>query len=143
VLDQLTKWLVLRNIGIGDVVTVIPDFFFLVQVHNTGAAFGMLRDNNLFFIGLSAVAMVAMGIFAWRGAFRDSWLAGAAGLLLAGILGNLADRIAHGYVVDFLMFDLHVPFANPWPSFNVADSCIFVAAFVFVIRSFSSSAKKA
>ncbi len=134
-LDQLTKWLILRNIGTDELVTVVPDFFWLVQVHNTGAAFGMMRDSNWFFIGLSAVALVAMVIFWRRGAFADRWVAVGAALLVSGILGNLTDRLVHGHVIDFLMFDLHVPFASPWPSFNVADSCISVAAVIFVVRS--------
>ncbi len=135
-LDQLTKWLVLRFIGPEDIVPVIPNFFSLVQVHNTGAAFGMLTNNNLFFIALSVVALVALAIFGWRGAFRDRWMSVGAALLVAGVLGNLTDRLLHGFVVDFLLFDLHVPFANPWPSFNVADSCICVAAGLFVAASF-------
>ena len=74
----------------------------------------------------------------------------ALSLLLAGIFGNLTDRLfrasdtgklfegglLNGYVVDFLKFDLHVRFANPWPSFNVADSCVVVAAILLAIASF-------
>ncbi|MGC1480136.1 MAG: signal peptidase II [Chthoniobacterales bacterium] len=135
VLDQLTKWLVLRNISTNEFVEVIPNIFWLVQVHNTGAAFGMMKDNNAFFIGLSLVALVAMVIFWKRGAFADRWVSIGAALLVSGILGNLTDRLIHGHVIDFLMFDLHVPFASPWPSFNVADSCISVAAVIFVVRS--------
>lgn len=134
-LDQLTKWLVLRHIGPEDIIPVIPNFFSLVQVHNTGAAFGMLTNNNVFFIALSSVALVALAVFGWRGAFRDRCVGVGAALLLAGILGNLTDRLLHGFVVDFLLFDLHVPFANPWPSFNVADSCICIAAGLFVVSS--------
>ncbi len=135
-LDQLTKWLVLRHIPPEDAITVVPDVFLLVQVHNTGAAFGLLANNNLFFVALSAVALVALAIFWRRGAFRDRWLGVGAGLLAAGILGNLTDRLWHRFVVDFLLFDLHVPFANPWPAFNVADSCICVAAGIFLLQSF-------
>ncbi len=136
VLDQVTKWLVLRSIGTAESVEVIPDWFYLVQVHNTGAAFGMLQDSNGFFIGLSVVALIAIVIFYRRGAFADRWVAIGAALLVSGILGNLTDRLLHGHVIDFLMFDLHVPFASPWPSFNVADSCISIAAVIFVFRSF-------
>ncbi len=135
-LDQLTKWLVLQRIGTAEFVEVVPNFFYLVQVHNTGAAFGMLQDSNWFFIGLSFVALIGIAIFWRRGAFADRWVAVGAALLVSGILGNLTDRLVHGHVIDFLMFDLHVPFASPWPSFNVADSCISVAAGIFVIRSF-------
>lgn len=135
VIDQVTKWLVLRHIAMDDEIVVIPGVFSLVQWHNTGAAFGMLSDNNAFFIALASVALIVLGVFWWRGAFRDRWLETGAALLTAGIVGNLTDRILHSYVVDFLLFDLHVPFASPWPAFNVADSCICVAAAIFVGHS--------
>jgi len=135
-LDQLTKGLVMKFISPEETIPVIPNFFSLVQWHNTGAAFGMLHDSNLFFIGLSIVALIALFVFSRRGAFRNPLPRVAAALLTAGILGNLTDRIVHHFVVDFLLFDLHVPFANPWPAFNVADSCICTAAGLFVIGSF-------
>jgi signal peptidase II len=68
--------------------------------------------------------------------FPDRWSRWGVALLLSGIFGNLTDRIVHGHVVDFLLFDLHVRFANPWPAFNVADSCICVAVALFLIGSF-------
>ena len=71
-LDQVTKWLVLRFISTDEFVPVIPGVFYLVQVHNTGAAFGMLKDNNLFFMILASVALVLVAIFARRGAFADA-----------------------------------------------------------------------
>lgn len=135
-LDQLTKWLVLRNISVDDVVPVIPDYFFLVQAHNTGAAFSLLENNNHFFIILSIIALVVIGVLIRRGVFSDRWMAIGIALLLAGIFGNLLDRILHGHVIDFLLVNLHVWPANPWPVFNVADSCICIAAGIFVIRSF-------
>jgi signal peptidase II len=134
-LDQLTKALVLRFIEPDQTVPVIPGWFYLVQWHNTGAAFSMLTNNNVFFIALAAVALVALGVFWRKGAFRDRMTGVGAALLTAGILGNLTDRLVHQFVVDFLLFDLHVPFANPWPAFNVADSCICVSAGLFVIHS--------
>jgi signal peptidase II len=137
ILDQLTKWLALKFIGLPpDEIVVIPNFFSLVQWHNTGAAFGMGHGNNFFFVGLSVVALIALIVFWRRGVFIGRLPRIGAALLTAGILGNLTDRIVHQFVVDFLLFDLHVPFASPWPAFNVADSCICVAAGLFVIASF-------
>ena len=72
-----------------------------------------------------------------RDPLRDISLA----LLLGGIMGNLTDRFLHGHVIDFALFDLHVPFAHPWPAFNVADSCICIAVFFFIIHSFRSEKK--
>lgn len=134
VLDQTTKALILMNVGEDDVVPVIPGFFNLVQVHNTGAAFGMLSNNNLFFMGLSSVALIVIGFLSWRGIFRDKFSRMAVALLISGVAGNLTDRILHGYVVDFLDFIL--PWYGRWPAFNVADSCICVAALLFIISSF-------
>jgi signal peptidase II len=136
VLDQITKFLVLANIPTHVTIEVIPGFFNLVQVHNTGAAFGMMKDNNWFFIGLASVAIVAVAVMAWRGCFLDAPSRIGAALLASGIVGNLTDRLLHGYVVDFL--DVILPWYGHWPAFNVADSCICVAAFLFLISGFTA-----
>ena len=136
VLDQITKFLVLANIPTHVTIEVIPGFFNLVQVHNTGAAFGMMKDNNWFFIGLASVAIVAVAVMAKRGCFLDTPTRLGAALLASGILGNLTDRLLHGYVVDFL--DVILPWYGHWPAFNVADSCICVAAFLFLISGFTA-----
>ncbi len=140
-LDQVTKWLVLRFISTDVFVPVIPGFFYLVQVHNTGAAFGMLKNNNLFFMVLASVALVLVAIFARRGAFADAPSRVGAALLVSGVLGNLTDRILHGYVIDFL--DVILPWYGHWPAFNVADSAICLAAALFLISGFLASEKKA
>lgn len=139
--DQFTKWLVLRSISPHETIPVIPGFLNFVQVHNTGAAFGMLSDNNAFFIGLASAALILIAIFAWRGAFAGWPMRCGAALLVAGILGNLTDRILHGYVVDFL--DVILPWYGHWPAFNIADSCICVAAAIFVVSSFLPDQKRA
>jgi signal peptidase II len=135
-LDQFTKWLVLRHINPDEPRIVIPDLFTLVSVTNTGAAFGSFKNNNLFFIALSCVALLVVLALLLRRRARDHWRDVALGLLLAGVMGNLTDRFLHGHVIDFLLFDLHVPLAHPWPAFNVADSCICLAVIFFVIHSF-------
>jgi signal peptidase II len=144
-LDQLTKWLVVRNIepGFDHPLVMIPGFFDLVNVTNTGAAFSVFSNNNVFFILLSAIVLVALVFFYSRGAFNGKMLRTGFALLMAGILGNLTDRILHSHVIDFLVFDFHVKFADPWPAFNVADSCICVAAGIFIITSFRDEKKRA
>jgi len=139
-LDQATKWLVLRFISTDESLPVIPGVFYLVQVHNTGAAFGMLKDNNLFFMILASVALVLVAIFARRGAFADAPSRFGAALLVSGVLGNLTDRILHGYVIDFL--DVILPWYGHWPAFNVADSAICAAAALFLISGFLNTEKK-
>jgi signal peptidase II len=134
VLDQLTKALVLKFISVHDIIVIIPGVFNLVQVHNTGAAFGMLKDNNGFFIVLASVALIVVATLAARGMFIGLPMQIGAALLAPGILGNLIDRILHGHVIDF--FDVILPWYGHWPAFNVADSCICIAAGLFLFAGF-------
>ena len=135
-LDQLTKQWVLRSISPYDARIVVPDFFNLVNVTNTGAAFGSFRGNNTFFVVISVVALVVVTVLLVRPRRSDPWRDVSLALLLAGILGNLTDRLLYGHVIDFLLFNLHIRYADPWPAFNVADSCISIAVVLFIIHSF-------
>jgi signal peptidase II len=139
-LDQWTKWLVRQNIPYGAELPIIPGFFSLVHASNTGAAFSLFTGNNFFFVAL-AVAALAVIFFLL---IRDSRPRKAEqrlnlltrisfGLLASGILGNLTDRIFRGAVTDFLHFYVN---DYAWPSFNVADSCICIAAGLLVLGSF-------
>jgi signal peptidase II len=134
--DQWTKLMVLRSISPDEPRAVVPDFFNLVNVTNTGAAFGSFRGNNTFFIVISAIALLVVLALLVQRRPRDVWRDASLALLLAGILGNLTDRLLYGHVIDFLLFDLHIPYAHPWPAFNVADSCISIAVVSFVLHSF-------
>jgi signal peptidase II len=123
---------------------IVPDFFSIVRVTNTGAAFGSFRNNNGFFIALSCIALVVVGALLFRPGPRDPWRRVALGLLLAGIIGNLTDRLLHGHVIDFLLFDFgpHAPrILHPWPAFNVADSSICLAVICFMVYSLRDSWK--
>jgi signal peptidase II len=148
-LDRASKYLVLHSIDPDQPIVVIPNFFHLVNITNTGAAFGSFKNNNLLFIAISCVALLlalillvgrhrgggsdqSKPLWLTRNIWRDVSLA----LLVAGVLGNLTDRLLYGHVIDFLLFDLHVPLARPWPAFNVADSCICIAVLFFIIHSF-------
>ena len=135
-LDQLTKQLVLRSINPYDARIVVPDFLNLVNVTNTGAAFGSFTGNNTFFVIISVIALVVVTILLVRRRRSDPWRDVSLALLLAGILGNLTDRLLYGHVIDFLLLNLHVRYADPWPAFNVADSCISIAVVLFIIHSF-------
>jgi signal peptidase II len=154
VLDQLTKLWIVKSFpdptvpGNGfKVIEVIPDFFNLVRVHNTGMAFGMFNGNpyaNWIFGAIGITALTGIILLWKKGAFPDKITQVAAALLISGILGNITDRAlpGRGYVVDFLDFilpfyDRIVPSSGGhFPSFNVADSCICVAAGLLVISAF-------
>ena len=89
---------------------------------------------------LSIIALLVVVTLLVRRRATDPWRDISLALLLAGILGNLTDRLIHGHVIDFLLFNLHVPKADPWPAFNVADSCISIAVICFLIHSIRSPA---
>jgi signal peptidase II len=142
-LDQLTKYLVLQNVDPKEPREVIHGFFHLVNITNTGAAFGSFQNNNELFVGISCVALLVVLVLLLRKGTPDRWRDISLALLLAGILGNLTDRLLYGHVIDFLLFDLgsnapRIFHLHPWPAFNVADSCITVAVVFFVIHSFFS-----
>ena len=140
-LDQATKWSVIRALPFDGERMVIPGFFTLVHWGNTGAAFSSFSQKNGLFIILSLLTLIVLGVFAIRGAFQHTATRIAICLLSAGVLGNLTDRIRHHHVVDFLLLNLHVPFADPWPAFNVADSCICVAAGILVLSAWLEERK--
>jgi signal peptidase II len=142
-IDQLTKWLIQTHIPYGGMVPIIPGFFSLVYVSNTGAAFSIFQGNNFFFIALALVALVVVLFWLIRDQFNpnpDQRLSAIAkiafSLFAAGITGNLLDRLLKGSVVDFLDFYIQ---RYAWPSFNVADSCICVAAGLLVLVSLRKS----
>lgn len=138
VADQATKWAVVHQIGFQESVPVIPGYFSLTHVYNTGAAFSMMHDSNRFFTILSLGVFAAL-IFL-RKHFSGLLMQWGWVLILSGILGNVTDRILRGHVVDFLDFQFGT---YHWPAFNVADSCICVAAGLFLISGFSSGGGEA
>ena len=130
ILDQFTKHLIRSNMTIGDMITVIPEFFSITYIRNTGAAWGMMSGLNGLLIALSIVMLTVLIIFR-RSFITDTLIHKiAAGLMIAGIVGNLIDRMRLSYVVDFLHFYIG---KHQFPSFNVADSaiCIGVALYIF------------
>ncbi len=138
-IDQVTKYFVMQSVDPDHPRVVVAGFLDLVNITNTGAAFGSFKNNNGFFIAISCLAMLFVLALLLRQRSRDVWRDVSLALLLAGILGNLTDRLLHEHVIDFLLFDLgkHAPsIFHPWPAFNVADSCICVAVIFFIIHSF-------
>ena len=125
VIDQLVKHLVVSTMHLGQSFPVIKGIFHITYVLNPGAAFGMLEHQRWFFI-VVALAAVLLGVFFYRKLQLESILMrSGAGLLLGGAVGNLADRIQSGLVVDFLDFRV-------WPVFNIADIAICAGAGILI-----------
>lgn len=139
--DQWTKQMVLAHFEYGESRIMIPDFFSLTYVRNTGAAFGFLANSNPtfrvpFFLIVPIVAMVVLG-YLYRDLPRSSkWRSLALGLVSGGALGNLVDRIRLGYVVDFL--DFHYRNQYYFPAFNVADAAICLGVGILLLSTFSN-----
>ncbi len=137
--------------------------FNIIRIHNSGVAFGMGNGTSwapIVFLAIQLIALVGLVVLFKRGVFNTRLLKIAWTLIMTGVLGNMTDRLiqgfflpgaeklsflqnlANGYVVDFLDFSFpwiiseNYPFGYHWPSFNVADSCISIAAVIFLLSSF-------
>ena len=136
-LDQLTKAWVIATIPFGSQRDVIPGLFRIVHTRNRGIAFGFFGSSGpLVQTVLLVVVVAVVGVLIWQLMRGDGdRLAGCGlSLVLGGALGNLADRLLRGEVVDFL--DVYVRSGgreHVWPTFNVADSCITVGAGLVIL----------
>lgn len=137
-LDQLTKAWIMATMHLYQSLPVIPDFFNLVYVTNSGAAFSLLADveapwRHYFFLGVGGVALIGLTIAYLKLRKSNKYYGVALALIAGGAAGNLIDRVRFGAVIDFLDFYLA---GYHWPAFNVADSAICVGAGVFIILNF-------
>ncbi|MBQ6914082.1 MAG: signal peptidase II [Kiritimatiellae bacterium] len=131
-LDQITKLQIRNHFALHESRPVIRDFFSLTYVQNRGAAWGILAGWRVALVALAAVMLVVLAryrekIFGPRAIGRISFV-----LLVAGIIGNVIDRVFLGYVVDFLDFYIG---KSHFPAFNVADSCICVGVGLYMLAS--------
>ncbi len=137
--DQATKAWAVRRLRFGEDIPVISGFLNFAYAQNTGVAFSMLDDHgDSGRWGLSVIAFVAAALvlyFFWRTPRSDDRILGALALLLAGIVGNVTDRMRLGHVVDFI----DVQFGSwHYPTFNVADMAIVCGAGLMIIDIFLS-----
>jgi len=132
ILDQISKYLISRYLYVNESVEVVRKFFHLTLVHNTGAAFGILRDQTALFILISVLAVVSILFYLRKRKNLSLAKSTGFGLILAGSLSNLIDRLRFGYVIDFLDFRI-------WPVFNIADSAITIGAFLLIISFFKKT----
>ena len=127
IVDRLTKYILFRNLSLGESVRVVPGLFHITLVLNSGAAFGLFKGRSVFFMVSTALVIVFICFYVIRGGCRDLLILTALGLILGGAAGNLIDRVLFGYVIDFLDFRI-------WPVFNIADASITIGAFVLAVR---------
>jgi len=137
--DQITKTAISRSINpYGVPRTIIPGFFDLVHVQNKGAIFGIFSnaESSFMFVLLTIFSLAALGLVVYyfiKTPVSEKLMNISLSLILAGALGNQVDRILRGHVIDFLEFKF---WGWPWPSFNVADSCISTGAVLLIFMFF-------
>jgi signal peptidase II len=137
-LDQISKIWVSRHVSPMDPIVLIDGFFRITHARNPGMALGLFQDAPV--VGFIALTLVALGLilsFFRRVPDSDVLSATALGLILAGALGNLIDRVLRGEVVDFLQFDLKL---FVFPDFNFADSAIVIGVLLLLLEVVASEA---
>lgn len=143
-IDQVTKAWAVRTLRVTDDLTIIRGFLDLAYTENRGIAFGQLQQfgtlGRWFFVVLAVAAAFGVLFYFLRTPRLDDRILGACALLLAGIVGNLADRVRFGYVIDFIMVHAH---SYHWPTFNVADASICLGALLLAYDLVFDSRKRA
>ena len=132
VLDQLTKAWLTSRLSPGEMLSILGDYVRLVFSQNSGALFGLFRDNAVLF-GIVSIVVIGLIILYHRQVGSSLYLSIALGFLLGGALGNMTDRLRLGYVVDFV--DWYIGQYH-WPAFNIADSAIVGGAIGLVVFGF-------
>jgi signal peptidase II len=139
-LDQITKRMILDRFFEGETLTVIPHFFHVVSIRNTGIVFGLFQDpdgwsHRLVFIVLTIAAVALILYYSYRRKRECGLDFYPLSIILGGALGNLSDRILKGRVVDFLDFSFH---GHHWPAFNIADSAIVMGVVFLLLIQFTA-----
>ena len=132
-IDQIIKLIISINMNVADSINVIKNFFRITYLQNTGAAFSIFSGNRIFLILITLVALLLIYFILIKGKEITKVETICYGLLIGGIIGNLIDRIAFGYVIDFLDFLI---FNYNFPVFNIADTFIVISVFLIIIDTF-------
>lgn len=150
-LDQLTKWVILKWVEFGQPPITVSSFLRITHRRNSGAAFSFLADasgwQRWFFIGLAVAVSSVIAVWLWR--LRNASqavLSTGLALVLGGAMGNVIDRIRLGYVIDFIEVPNYfgILIGGEWfPAFNVADSAITVGAALLIIDALFLAGRKA
>ena len=137
-LDQGVKLIVQQKMVLNQVITIIPKFFSLVYVQNTGAAFSILKDSTVLLTIFSAIILAILSEYIKKEKYFSKLSILSFGLLTGGIVGNMIDRILHHAVIDYLSFEF---FSYSFPIFNIADIAITVGVCLLIIDMFKEKGK--
>lgn len=130
-LDQLTKWLIVKNMYVGESHTIIENFLYITSHRNQGAAWGTFQGQMVFFYIITVAFIVGILWFVKKHGTQDKLFGIGIGLILGGAIGNFIDRIFRKEVVDFV--DTYI-FSYNFPIFNVADSALVIGIVLIFIQ---------
>lgn len=130
IIDQLIKLLINTKMTLHQQIKVIPNFFTIFYVKNTGAAFSILENNTILLTIISVIFIVILDRFIKKEKSFKNLEAISLGMIMGGIFGNLIDRIIHHAVIDYLSYKI---FSYEFPVFNIADICITVGVFLLIL----------
>jgi signal peptidase II len=135
-LDQLAKWVVAGPLHLREImqITILP-IFNLTWTENNGISLGLFNATTELgrWMLVAVTSAIAIGVAVWIGREKHRWDQAALGLILGGALGNILDRVRHGYVVDFA--DLHFGAFRPFLVFNVGDAAISIGVVILLVRA--------
>ena len=131
-IDQIVKYLIISNIKLYSHIKIIPSFFYITNVRNTGAAWSILSGNRFLLIGIGIIAIILIYIFFIKGKKLSWYDIICYSFLFGGIIGNLIDRIFLGYVIDYLEFIFG---KYHYPVFNCADMFIVVSIVLIIMKT--------
>lgn len=132
-LDQITKFLVVKNMELGESITIIDNFLYITSHRNTGAAWGILAGQMWFFYIVTIAVVIALVYYMQKMAKSHVLLGVSLALMLGGAIGNFIDRVMRQEVVDFADT---IIFGYDFPIFNVADSALTVGVGLLIIFMF-------
>jgi len=138
-IDQITKYLVVKNMELYEQIPIIDGFFYLTSHRNSGAAWGILEGKMGFFYVITVIVIIGIIYYLHKYGKDNKLFASALGLILGGAIGNFIDRLFHQEVVDFFDF---IIFGYDFPIFNIADSALTIGVILVIIAALFEEKKQ-
>ena len=130
IIDFVIKFVIDKCMNVYDTIRVIPNFFSIMYVRNTGAAFSIMENNRVLFIVIGIISIYLIWRFLIKDKDLNKYYIVIYSMLIAGIIGNMIDRIIYGYVIDYVSFNI---IGYSFPIFNLADIFIVVSVIMLII----------
>lgn len=139
IIDQFTKFLIVKYMEIGESIPVIEKLFYISSHRNAGAAFGILQGQMIFFYIITVIVIGIIVYYIQTQTKESRFLGISLGLILGGAIGNFIDRVLLGHVVDFL--NVYI-FSYDFPIFNIADSALVIGVLLLIVFIFLEEKKQ-